>query len=674
MYASVYLDAPLFRAFTYAVPEPMQLDAVIGARVLVPFGKQSRVGFIGGLSQELSKEASSHEIKSIFALDAKTLPLPKAYWEWLATGADYYVCPFGMVLGQAIPGAYWESRGFGNSIIVKGKKTASKPAEPAKNVTLSSEQAGVVESIWQKHKSFHPTLLQGITGSGKTEVYIELMRRVLAENKNVIYLVPEIGLTPQLVRRLAALFDGQLLVNHSGLTPNQRLTQWQACLDAKGRVMVGTRSALFSPFPDLGLIIIDEEQDSSYKQEDRFRYHARDMALLRGKRLNIPVLMGSATPSLETYYLATQGLFAHERLTQRVTAKSLPNITVIDIAKERQQRHAVLQLSMHVHDALRAVKKAGKQAMVFVGQRGFAQNAYCVACEAVQVCPNCSVGLKFHKKVGNLKCHYCDYAKPFDEICSTCKTKSLTLIGSGAEMIFDEICEQHPGTKTARVDSDTMTTAKKFAQTLKAFEQGEIDVLVGTQMIAKGHDFSGVSLAVVTGIDAHMGMPDFRSGERAFQTIVQVAGRSGRQGEVGVVYVQSHEPLHPSVVMGAAQNFDTFAQQELAQREALNYPPFCRLVQLRFTANSEARLKDFFEVWNEFLNVVSTKVAPLVRIYGPLEMPIGKIRGKFRWHILLKGSRGRKIQDLVRFLIEDIQARRLTGIQVQVDIDPVNMI
>lgn len=437
--------------------------------------------------------------------------------------------------------------------------------------------------------------------------------------------------------------------------------------------MVGTRSALFSPLKNLGVMIVDEEHDTSYKQEDRFRYHARDLAVARSHGLGIPVILGSATPSLESYHHVKSGKYHFYELPDRTQEQKLPAIRIVDFAKEKEQTGSLLLVSQTIHDAIDFHHAQGEQIMIFVGQRGYAQNAYCVSCRTLQVCPNCSVGLKYHKIAGVLKCHYCEFSHVFNEVCLKCAQKALTVLGFGTQSVEEEIRSLHPKIKIQRLDSDSVTPLQ-FAKALENFAQGKIDLLVGTQMITKGHDFPNVGFVGVLAIDAHLGLPDFRASERAFQSLVQVAGRSGRSDKQGRVIVQSLMPTHYSLILGAEQNYPAMAERELKEREVLGYPPLARLVQLRFLSNHENRLRDFFKNWQPFLaGLKNASTTNGVEILGPSEMPLAKIRGKYRYHILLKIKKSVKIRSVLDYILADFEKQKTSGLQLHIDVDPVNL-
>lgn len=672
MFAEIAIDVPLRMTFTYRIPDDFLADLRPYSWVRIPFGRKK----VAGLVVKISEKAPHIPLEKLKDI---TEPLPnhpklaKSYWDWLNFAADYYNAPLGQVISQAIPSYYFEIKKRDKpprcQVLKFGEGFLTKTAK------LTPKQNEIFQAINDHKTAFYPALLHGITGSGKTEIYIKLIKEVLTRGESALFLVPEIGLTPQMLARLNHHFENQLLVYHSGLTQNQKLFQWQQGLQDKPQVMVGTRSALFTPFEKLGLIIIDEEHDTSYKQEDRFRYHARDLAISRAQHLKIPIVLGSATPSLESYHLAQEGKYQYFELNERVGGAKLPEIRVIDYAKEQEQTKANFLVSQNIHQAIDHFYEKREQMILFVGQRGYAQNAYCLKCSTIQTCPNCAVGLKHHKHNNLLKCHYCDYEKSFDEICLNCKEKALTLLGFGTQSVEEEIKEMHPSLIIQRLDSDSISTPKQMHQIFSEFSKGKINMLIGTQMLAKGHDFGNVGFVGILGIDAHLGLPEFRASERSFQNLVQVAGRSGRSDKSGHVIVQSLMPEQPAIALGIEQDYKNFANMELASRKALNYPPYSRLIQFRFLGNHEKQLEDFLATWSVLLEHVKKTTSPQdLQILGPTPMPLSKVRGKFRYHVLIKLRRGLNHNSLVQYLLKDLDARKLTGIQYQLDIDAQSLV
>lgn len=677
LFADIALDTPLYRTFTYSVPDELADSLAVGARVVVNLGRQKIVGVCLAVMAKLPPDFPE-EIKGkirplLEILDVDHPSFDSATLAWLNSAADYYCAPIGQVLAQALPSHYWQlpkkKRKYHKETVLTGSENILGELS-----TLTAEQKIIRDSIARKTGAFSVALIHGITGSGKTEIYLSLIGDVISRGMSALYLVPEIGLTPQTLRRVESAFPGATLVFHSGMTDRQRADSFAKARESS-HVLIGTRSAIFAPMHKLGIIVIDEEHDASYKQDDRFRYHARDMAILRGRLARIPVVMGSATPSLEVYAQTQSGKYDYYELKNRFGAALPPRIDIIDIMREKQQTGSALVLSRHIHDAINACRARKKQCIIFVGQRGYAQNATCMACGEIQMCLNCSVGLKHHKPENILKCHYCDFSLPFDEKCQKCGDKALALYGIGTQMVEEEIRSMHPRAIVERLDSDAVTTAKKLAERLEAFACGKVEILIGTQMLAKGHDFKDIGFVGVLGIDVAMGLPDFRASERCFQTLVQVAGRAGRRDTPGHVLVQSLRPDHPSIVLGAKQDYLAFANYELSCRETLSYPPFTRLVQLRLISVHEKRLADFLDAWQFFLDRLrKMSSGDQVSVLGPTEMPLAKIRGKHRFHIILKIKRGLRLRDYIDFIRDDFERRRPAGIDLQIDVDPGSLL
>lgn len=682
MFINVAIDVPLRRLFTYDVPEALKSVVKIGSRVLVPFGCKTMIGICLECDVDLPKDlqGDTSKIKAIKDVinaqfgDAH-FQLSDSYLSWLQRAASYYQAPLGQVLAQAIPKQHLDPKFIAADKMIRARPLSFDRGFQGKDVILTDEQQGVVADILAHQNEHHPVLIHGVTGSGKTEIYINVMKDVLAKGKAALFLVPEIGLTPQMLARLHHHFKDQLLVYHSGLTQNQRFIQWNKCLENKPVVMVGTRSALFVPLENLGVIVIDEEHDGSYKQEDRFRYHARDVALLRASMTKIPIILGSATPSLESFHLSQIGALKLVTLKSRHGKVKLPKIRLIDFTKEKEQTASHLVLSQAIHDAIDIFHQKRKQMMIFVGQRGFAQNAYCMTKKEVVLCPNCDVSLTYHKPRHELLCHYCGYEIPYEKAGGDEGVESLTLLGFGTQTVEEEIQSMHPKLVVRRVDSDVMTTSLKTEEVFQDFQNQKINLLIGTQMIAKGHDFGNVGFVGVVGVDAHLGLPDFRANERAYQTIVQVSGRAGRSGEQGHVVIQSHMPDHPSVQFAVTQDHQGFLDWELKNREALMYPPFAKLVQIRFLCNHKYQLESFLQNWSGFLIGVQNKFSlDDLRILGPADMPLAKVRGKYRMHVLFKIRRGLSHTKFLSYILDDLDHRKPSGIQYQLDVDAKSLL
>lgn len=677
MYTQIAIDTPLRKMFTYRVPEALQQSIKRGCRVLVSFSRRKAVGFCVRVDKTYDETRAGYpekDLKDVEGVNAEFL-FEETFLKWLEFASEYYLTSLGHALSQVMPGDFVDPKQFQILKKRRGKPFVLPKFSEKKILILTEEQNEIVKKVLHHEGEFFPALLQGVTGSGKTEVYIEIIKTILQSGRSALYLVPEIGLTPQTLSRLGAHFHDKLLVFHSGLTANQRRLAWEACLQDEPKVMVGTRSALFSPLKNLGVIVIDEEHDGSYKQEDRFRYHARDLALVRAKMMSVPILLGTATPSLETYYLASQGKIHHFHLASRVGGSLLPKIKIIDFGKEKQQFKTPWLLSEQMTRAIHAHTENKKQVIVFVGHRGHAQNAYCESCRKIQVCANCDVGLKFHAYQNVLKCHYCEFSRHFDGICEFCSQKTLIPLGLGTQSVEEELKQKFPKLKIVRVDSDAFSSIKKLQTVFEDFAKGKIDLILGTQMLTKGHDFSKVGLVGIVGIESHLGLPDFRSSEKAFQTLVQVAGRAGREKQRGEVFVQSLFPEHESLKLAVKQDYDDFAESELKHRKTLCYPPYYRVAQLRFLSHRNQILKDFFSRWQIFLEKTREDfLKKKILLMGPTEMAIYKLRGRYRYHILLKIPREFKSAEVARYLVEHFEKQKPKGIECLVDIDPIHLV
>ena len=545
--------------------------------------------------------------------------------------------------------------------------------ERATPPTPTAEQGVAIEAILAALRGDvqRGFLIHGVTGSGKTEVYLRAIEETLARGKTALLLVPEIALTPQLVGRLRARLGDAIAVLHSGLKGRQRWDAWHALAAGKLRVAIGTRSALFAPLPDLGLIVVDEEHDPSFKQEEGFRYHARDMALLRGAREGATVVLGSATPSLESYELAKRGRITLCTLTERATGQTMPKVEIIDLKRHKNtpSRHPLLTGPMH--RAIDECLARKEQAIIFLNRRGFAPSLRCEECGEQVECPSCSVALTEHRREGLLRCHYCDFRMPIVDICPSCDIGELARVGAGTERIEDALTSIFPGARVERLDRDR-TTHERIEAVLDRMAKGEIDLLVGTQMVTKGHDLPGVTLVCVLSGDQSLGFPDFRASERTFQLLAQVAGRAGRAERPGVVLVQAYQPEHPAIVAASLHDYHRFVEQELRDRNELGYPPFARLVAIRADAETEALAKETMDMLARVAARQPQVESGLVEVLGPAPAPIARIASRHRLRLLLR-SRDRKAVRAVALAILMRIEEGVAPARASVDVDPVSM-
>jgi primosomal protein N' (replication factor Y) (superfamily II helicase) len=515
--------------------------------------------------------------------------------------------------------------------------------------------------------SFAPFLLHGVTGSGKTEVYLQSIALALTAGKSALVLVPEIALTPQLVGRFKRRFDCGIAVLHSGLSDGERYDEWRRIRRGEAVIVIGARSALFAPLTRLGVIVVDEEHEGSYKQSEGVRYNSRDLALVRGKMAGAAVVLGSATPLVTSYYAARQGRLGYLHLPNRVRELPMPDTLMLD-ARGQRGKTFLPELVHAIEDNL----DAGGQTLLFLNRRGFATYLVCQACGHVLRCPNCEVTLTYHRGKGRHVCHYCDYSLAALSSCPSCKGKEITLLGRGTERVEDEVKELFPLARVARMDRDSTKGKGGHARVLKALEDGSVDILIGTQMIAKGHDFPGVTLVGVVSADASLNLPDFRSSERTFQLVTQVMGRAGRGDKPGRVLVQTLAPEHYALTHAVAHDYEGFYAQEIAFREDVGYPPFAHLASLTFSGIVAAQAENSAQEAASLLRKIKGDCRLRVEILGPVTAPLGKVRGRYRWQILLKG---RDRSELHRILFHFRAGyNHPAAVRLIVDVDPVEML
>ena len=512
-------------------------------------------------------------------------------------------------------------------------------------------------------------LLHGVTGSGKTEVYLRAIDEVQRAGGGAILLVPEIALTPQLVGRFRARFGDDIAVLHSGLTTRQREDAWQALRRGRAQVAIGARSALFAPVANLSLVVVDEEHDPSFKQDEGFRYHARDMALLRAQYAGATCVLGSATPSVETYYRANEGRLRLLSLPSRATGATMPSVQIVDLRRHRQGPTGHPLLSGPLHAALGRCLDGGHQAILFLNRRGFSPSVRCVGCGAVAECPACSVALTEHRGQGALRCHYCDFHRPIAAPCAACGAKEYQHLGVGTEQLQRAIEESFPNATVARLDRDT-ASGEGVEAVLDRLRSGEVDVLVGTQMVTKGHDIAGVTLVGVVLADQSLAFPDFRASERTFQLLAQVAGRAGRAEAPGEVILQTFQPEHPAIRLAAEHDYGRFYEEELRSRREVGYPPFARLVTVRVHAGAEADAKSATQHLADTARQHPAVREGAVQILGPAPAPLARLRGRYHYRLLLKSSDRKLLRNVAALLASRID-QGLPPTHCTLDIDPL---
>jgi primosomal protein N' (replication factor Y) len=544
---------------------------------------------------------------------------------------------------------------------------------------LNSEQLGAVSAIRSLGDTFSTSLIQGVTGSGKTEVYLTLILDALNKGLSALVIVPEIALTPQLTERFISRLQQPVAVLHSSLKPKERWRHWSDLLSGRVRVAIGARSAIFAPLDKLGLIVVDEEHDSSFKQGEGIRYHARDLALVRAKLSRCPVILGSATPSLESYNNARSGKYTHLHLRQRYHDAAQSSFEIVDLNKVKPWEMKSKSISPTLFSALHKTFAKGGQAFILYNRRGFASYLQCSSCEHVLGCPHCSVTLTYHRNTNSLICHQCSFTMVPPGICNGCgarekmETDAEPLFahrGSGTERVHEELGQLFPSARIAVLDRDTASSVEDYVEILRRVREREVDILVGTQMIAKGHDLPGVTFVGIVDCDVGLHIPDFRASERSFQLLTQVSGRAGRRSEKGHVVLQTRVPTHPSLVLTAAANYDSFADQELQLRREMLYPPFHKLLRVIISASersvaleSAARIADTAQTLKERLSI---------QILGPAPAPIEKIRTLWRYHIIMRSPSTSSLQHAMKQLKKIFYST--ADLRVSYDLDPHDML
>ena len=666
-YLEIILNLPVNQGFTYSyIPpenEKPELVPAIGKRAEIMFGNKKTQGFIINISDKLpdSCPVGPEKIRPIKRIIDKEALFGSELIEMAQWISRYYLCTLGEAVFSMIPSGRRETSagGFGFEEEVGEKK---------KN-ELSEEQKQAVNEILESGYGLHGNslfhYLYGPTGSGKTEVFLSLAEKILEMGKGVIYLVPEIGLTGQVVKAVADRFGNTAAVLHSGLTPSQRLGEWNRIMHKEARVVVGARSAIFAPVPDLGLVIIDEEHDGSYKSGNNPRYHARQVAMHRCTSLKIPLLMGSATPSVEAWYGMQTGTIIKHRLTKRLAGGEMPHISCIDLSYFPNDGCISKPLEEEINHTL----AQNHQVILFLNRRGFTHFFRCNSCGFELKCKNCSVPLTYHKSENRLRCHYCGWSTYPPESCPQCGSFDIGSSGFGTEYIEAETRAKFPNARVMRLDTDILKNKDELLTSLEDFRQGKYDILLGTQMVAKGLNFPNLQLVGVILADAGLHMPDFRAGERTFSLITQVAGRAGRYFPDGKVIVQTYSPGKGPVLFACQNRIEDFYGTELAEREMLDFPPFSRLLRLVFRSFNKALAA---ETAQDAVKILSDGAPRGMEIIGPAECPIEKINSSWRYQILLKGSSIVPLQTAARKLLFGYTHNQ--NVYIEYDVDPVSLL
>ncbi|MGH9432616.1 MAG: replication restart helicase PriA, partial [Terriglobia bacterium] len=519
---------------------------------------------------------------------------------------------------------------------------------------------------------FAVALLHGVTGSGKTEVYMRFIARCLEQGRSALMLVPEIALTPLVQGQFQARFPGTVAILHSGLTALERDEEWRRARRGEARVILGTRSALFAPLSDLGAIIVDEEHDSSYKQQETPRYQGRDAAVVRGRLAKALVVLGSATPSLESYWNAQQGKYKLLTLAERVSGRPMASVEIVDMRQEFRETHSQFPFSRRLREEIEAQMRSGAQTMILLNRRGYSWFLLCRSCGQSIRCQNCSISLTYHRRERRLICHYCGYSTEVPKHCPACQSEYLHYVGEGTEKIEDRLRETFPRARVGRLDRDISSRPGQYLRLLSDFRRGKIDILVGTQMIAKGHDFPAVTLVGVVSADMGLSLPDFRAAERTFQLLTQAAGRAGRGDAPGRVLVQTFFPEHYAIRLAADQNYAGFFSKEMKFRRLMHYPPITALANV---IAQDEKLEKAAAIASEMANFLKreTEGSHVFKVLGPNPAPLARIEGRYRIQFLIKSSSRTQLNALLRRLADGCEGSAIPPRACVMDMDPFNM-
>lgn len=656
------LPTPLNKLFDYLPPQGIDHKALIpGLRVKVPFQSRTMVGLLIDVVKKTTVPLEKLK-RAEAVLDSEPL-LPADLFALCQFASGYYHYPLGEVLMTAFP-----------SLLRKGK-----PAELKRAITLTEEivekplllnqsQTEALQTINENVDVFKVFLLEGVTGSGKTEVYLQSIAHQLKFEKQILVLVPEINLTPQTIARFRKRFSVPMAVLHSGLTERERLDAWLHAKSGEIKIVIGTRSAIFTPFAHLGLIIVDEEHDASFKQQDRFRYHARDLSIMRANKLNIPIVLGSATPSLESLLNVRRKRYHYLALPERAGKAVLPIYQLLDVRKDQLDEGLSSRLLSAMHEHL----DRQNQVMLFLNRRGFAPIIYCTNCTSILSCKRCDAHLVYHRSPPHLKCHYCDAYVKLPSQCPSCEQNALQPVGLGTQRLEQTLKSHFPHIPIIRIDRDTTARKDAIQNLLSQIHSEEKAILLGTQMLAKGHHFPRVTLVGVVDADSGLFSTDFRAAEQMGQLLIQVAGRSGREEKQGCVLIQTKHPDHPLLNTLINQDYHHFAEALLAEREKAKLPPYSHMALLSAKAHHEENAQSFLTNIKEFL----VKLDSAIALLGPMPALIAKRKGLYCQHLLISADKRQSLQQLLMKMHERLDQEdviRKRSVKWILDVDPVEV-
>lgn len=728
-YAGVIINSStsaLDKAFTYAVPDKIMNEVKIGSRVMVPFGKGNRrtEGFVVSLP-----DSAHGDVKEIYCLCDETPLFTEQDLQLIEGMREKYLCTYiecikvlipsgitkGIKLkkenfvfkGEALSGRYdkepyrsiWAaveanngkynknrlSEEFGlslssvTSMIRNGfllqkegviSRYSRREYDSYSKKELNRQQKAVVDRILESGSS--EFLIHGVTGSGKTEIYMHLVSEMIRCGKDSIILVPEISLTPQMVERFKGRFGGEISVFHSRLSQGERFDEWFRVRKGKVRVAIGARSALFLPFSNLGMIIIDEEHEGSYKSDSDPKYHAREVAEMKSGLTGCKVVLGSATPAVETYYRAVQGEMELFTLKERADGAKMPEIRTVDMREELKRNNRSI-FSQELISGIEECLAKKEQVILFLNRRGFSTFVSCRSCGYVYTCDSCDISLTYHHDSGMLTCHYCGKSRKLDKLCPSCGSKYIKYFGIGTERLESEARRQFPVARTLRMDFDTTRRKDSHESIYRKFKNHEADILIGTQMVAKGLDFKNVTLVGIIAADLSLNLPDFRSGERTFQLITQVSGRAGRGKKSGKVIVQTYNPDNSSITHAVNGDYEGFFRDEIEIRRHMEYPPFSDIMSINMSSvNEELLIKSIQNVGINLKNIIDR--CDKIELLGPSPCMISKIKDSYRWQLILKGRIEPEFADYIRKTIYDLTKDVYNSIRISMDINPASLL
>lgn len=739
-FAEVAVPLHVYQTFTYRLRPEQSTDAEVGARLVVPLGRNLVTSYIVSLTDELPANLNEIDIKDAQALvDSEPVCSPEILQlaRWVA---DYYACPLGEVIKAALPpGMTPKSRSGSKFVKPKLRRfvrllansaeqkltdtqrrvlsvlesngtmslqsllnTADVSASTVTSLekkalleiyddairrdplaetlgvsdaehTLTAAQSSVLTQIEQQMGSgaYSAFLLHGVTGSGKTEIYMRAMNKALSLGRSSMMLVPEIALTPVFSRRLRARFGDQVAIFHSSLQKGERFDEWTRVRNGEARVVIGTRSAVFAPVKNLGLIVVDEEHESSYRQQESPYYNARDVAIVRAQKESATVVLGSATPSLESFHNARKGKYHFVSLPQRIGARPMAEAKIIDMRNVFVRHGKPRVFSDELLEAIRETRERGEQSIILLNRRGYSSFILCRSCGETIQCPNCDVTLTYHRSERVIVCHYCNHREAVPRVCPSCGKKYIYYVGEGTEQLEEMLRLLFPALRVARIDRDTTARRKVFEQSLADFSAGRIDTLVGTQMLAKGHDFPNVTLVGVVSVDAGLALPDFRSAERTFQLITQVAGRAGRGDRPGRVLIQTYHPYHYALRHACAQDYEGFYDEELRYRQNHSYPPFVALASLLVHGPDLGKVRNDSLELRKQLDLVNQERK--CRVLGPAPAPLSRLKGEHRFQLLIKSRSRRELREVADAAMRAVAESGVNLRSINLEIDPVSI-